>query len=87
MLHTLLLTMRATPYIYNGDEIGMTNIRCTRIEDHQDIETRNRYTRMQAEVARENGRALINNLAGSPVQGGTLVMQLYQAIVLELRKP
>ena len=22
MLHTLLLTMRATPYIYNGDEIG-----------------------------------------------------------------
>ena len=23
MLHTFLLNMRATPYIYNGDEIGM----------------------------------------------------------------
>ena len=31
MLHTLLLTMRATPYIYNGDEIGMANIRFTDI--------------------------------------------------------
>ena len=80
MLHTLLLTMRATPYIYNGDEIGMTNPRLTRIEDYRDIETRNRYTRMQregvsedslrafvrgqAEVARENGRTPMQWTAG-----------------------
>ena len=31
MLHTFLLTMRGTPYIYNGDEIGMANIRFTDI--------------------------------------------------------
>ncbi len=211
MLHTLLLTMRATPYIYNGDEIGMTNIRFTSIGQYNDLEPKNRYTRMQregvsedslrafvrgqAEVSRDNGRTpmqwtagpnagfttgtpwlpvntnhdvinveaaerdsgsvlhyfrrmvalrhakptlvygryqlldrdnpevfsytralngrtllvalsfsttggraavpagytvgrtLINNLAASPVQGSTLVMQPYQAVVMELRKP
>lgn len=43
MLTTFLLTMRATPYYYAGDELGMTNIRFDRIEDYQDIETRNWY--------------------------------------------
>jgi oligo-1,6-glucosidase len=43
MLTTFLLTMRATPYYYAGDELGMTNIKFDRIEDYQDIETRNWY--------------------------------------------
>jgi oligo-1,6-glucosidase len=69
MLHTLLLTMRATPYVYNGDEIGMANIRFTDIRDYRDLMTINYYNRLereggdlreflasQAEVSRDNGR-------------------------------
>jgi len=47
MLFTFLLTMRATPFIYNGDEIGMVNIRFKDIEDYQDIETRQVYQRIK----------------------------------------
>ena len=43
LLHTFLLTMRGTPYFYQGDEIGMTNVRFTDIEDYRDINTINRY--------------------------------------------
>lgn len=43
MLNTFLLTMRGTPYIYNGDELGMTNIRFDKIEDYRDVQTLNEY--------------------------------------------
>ncbi|WP_299209425.1 alpha-glucosidase [uncultured Dokdonia sp.] len=69
LLHTFLLTMRGTPYFYQGDEIGMTNVRFTEIEDYRDINTINRYENiknnggdleafMQSEqhAARENAR-------------------------------
>lgn len=43
MLNTFLLSMRGTPYIYNGDELGMTNIRFDKIEDYRDVATLNEY--------------------------------------------
>jgi len=43
MLNTFLLTMRGTPYIYNGDELGMTNIRFDKIDDYRDMQTLNEY--------------------------------------------
>ncbi|MFL5739521.1 MAG: glycoside hydrolase family 13 protein [Flavisolibacter sp.] len=43
MLTTFLLTMRGTPYYYNGDELGMNNIKFDRIEDYRDIESINMY--------------------------------------------
>jgi oligo-1,6-glucosidase len=43
MLHTFILSMRATPYIYNGDELGMTNTNHTEIEKYQDVYTINYY--------------------------------------------
>ncbi len=42
MLAILLHGMQGTPYIYQGEELGMTNVRCP-IEAYQDIETRNLY--------------------------------------------
>ncbi len=36
MLSTFILSMRGTPYCYNGDEIGMTNIYMDKIEDYRD---------------------------------------------------
>jgi oligo-1,6-glucosidase len=43
MLHAFILSMRATPYIYYGDEIGMTNTNHTNIENYQDVFTINYY--------------------------------------------
>lgn len=69
MLHTFLLTMRGTPYIYYGDEIGMTNVRFDSINQYQDINTLNRYELLkkqgidtdifienEKEASRDNGR-------------------------------
>lgn len=47
MLATFLLTMRGTPYYYNGDELGMTNIRMEKIEDYNDMPTLNEYQRLK----------------------------------------
>ena len=41
MLYTMLLTMQGTPYIYQGEEIGMTNVHFASIEDYNDIEVKN----------------------------------------------
>ena len=41
MLYTMLMTLQGTPYIYQGEEIGMTNAPFASIEDFRDVETRN----------------------------------------------
>lgn len=43
MFATLLHFMKGTPYIYQGEEIGMTNAYFENIEDYRDIETLNLY--------------------------------------------
>lgn len=43
MLATLLHGMKGTPYIYQGEELGMTNVRFENLEDYKDIETLNMY--------------------------------------------
>jgi oligo-1,6-glucosidase len=35
--------MQGTPYIYQGEEIGMTNVRFPSIEDYNDIESLKMY--------------------------------------------
>ena len=43
MLATLLHGMKGTPYIYQGEEIGMTNVKFATIEEYNDIELKNMY--------------------------------------------
>lgn len=43
MLATFIMTMRGTPYWYNGDELGMTNAAFDKIEDYRDMATLNEY--------------------------------------------
>jgi len=45
---TLLMTMRGTPFIFAGDEIGMTNLRLDSVSESRDVETINGY-RLAAE--------------------------------------
>ena len=44
MLATLLHGMQGTPYIYQGEELGMTNVAFPTIDDYRDIETLNMYS-------------------------------------------
>ena len=43
MLATTLHFMKGTPYIYQGEEIGMTNVSFDELSDYKDIETLNFY--------------------------------------------
>ncbi|WP_217558444.1 alpha-glucosidase [Paenibacillus sp. GbtcB18] len=43
MLATFLLTLEGTPYIFQGEEIGMTNVAFDLIDDYRDVETINYY--------------------------------------------
>ncbi|QTE46932.1 alpha-glucosidase [Mucilaginibacter rubeus] len=47
MLTTFLMTMRGTPYYYNGDELGMTNAGFSTIDDYRDVQTLNEYQRQK----------------------------------------
>lgn len=48
MLGTLLHTLQGTPYIYQGEEIGMTNVKFATIEEYRDIEILNMYREKSA---------------------------------------
>lgn len=48
MLATFIHTLEGTPYIYQGEEIGMTNIAFQSIEDYRDVETLNYYEEKRA---------------------------------------
>lgn len=52
MLATVYFFMQGTPYIYQGQEIGMTNVKYPNIEDYDDISMRNYYN-----VERAKGRS------------------------------
>nr|CAD6430158.1 alpha-glucosidase [Rhizobium sp. Q54] len=43
MLATVLHLMKGTPFIYQGEEIGMTNVPFARIEQYRDVETLNMH--------------------------------------------
>lgn len=73
MLATAIHLMRGTPFVYQGEEIGMTNVPFTRIEQFRDLETLGLYRDKVAEglapedfleAARQNGR----DNARTPVQ-------------------
>ena len=49
MLAASIHLMRGTPYIYQGEEIGMTNAGYTSIEQYRDVESLNYYDIMQAQ--------------------------------------
>ena len=51
MLAMVLHGMQGTPYIYQGEEIGMTNPHFTRITDYHDVESHNMFAEQ-----RVNGR-------------------------------
>ena len=47
MLATAVHCMRGTPYIYQGEELGMTNAGFTRISQYRDVESLNHFRILQ----------------------------------------
>ncbi len=54
MLATVLYMMRGTPYIYQGEEIGMPNAYFTDIHQYKDVESRNIYEILKNQGQDEN---------------------------------
>lgn len=45
MMGTLFMMLRGTPFIFQGQELGMTNIDLAKIEDYEDIASHDQYER------------------------------------------
>jgi oligo-1,6-glucosidase len=65
-LATVLHLMRGTPYIYQGEELGMTNMPFSSIDDFRDLESLNYY---REAVAGSDGSKAAELLAGIAVGG------------------
>ena len=65
MLATCLHMMQGTPFIYQGEELGMTNVKWFNIEAYQDIETRNMY----AQAVFKQGRPHLDVMASIHAKG------------------
>ena len=64
LLATLLMTMRGTPCVYQGSELGMTNVAFDSLEDYRDVEVKNFAHEIQ-----ENGGDMGAFLKAVHVQG------------------
>lgn len=73
MLAMLLLTLRGTPCIYQGSEIGMTNVAYDNLEEYRDIESLNAVREY-----REQGKDLAELLRILQVQGRDNVRTPFQ---------
>jgi oligo-1,6-glucosidase len=49
LLATFIHMLQGTPYIYQGEEIGMTNVAFDSIDDYRDVETLNMYKEVVGE--------------------------------------
>ncbi|MEI2263674.1 alpha,alpha-phosphotrehalase [Erwinia sp. CGal63] len=73
MLAMVLHGMQGTPYIYQGEEIGMTNPGFTRIDQYRDVESLNIYAERRASGASE--AELLAVLASKSRDNGRTPMQ------------
>ena len=75
MLAIVLHMLQGTPYIYQGEEIGMTDPHYTSIQKYRDVESLNAYTHLKEEgipeeeiltilsqKSRDNSRTLYNGI-------------------------
>jgi len=58
LLATFIHLLQGTPYIYQGEELGMTNVAFASIEEYRDIATRNRYRELVDERGMERQAAM-----------------------------
>ena len=73
MLAMVLHGMQGTPYIYQGEELGMTNPHFRQITDYRDVESLNMFTELRA--AGREADELLEILASKSRDNGRTPMQ------------
>ncbi|MEY6829216.1 alpha,alpha-phosphotrehalase [Enterobacter roggenkampii] len=73
MLGMVLHGMQGTPYIYQGEELGMTNPHFSRITDYRDVESLNMFAELRASGREPDG--LLAILASKSRDNGRTPMQ------------
>lgn len=75
MLATILHMMKGTPYIYQGEEIGMTNYPFTSLDECQDVEVFNNYQELVEERAVLNHQQMMEGIRYSSRDNARTPMQ------------
>ena len=72
LLNTLILTQRGTPFLYQGEELGMTNYPFQTLDDFDDLEVFGRWRDVRHRVSEEeylaNARAMGRDNSRTPMQ-------------------
>lgn len=63
MLGTTLHMMQGTPYVYEGEELGMTNVHYTSLDQYEDLESINSYHELVGENKFVDGKTMLKYLA------------------------
>ena len=70
MLATVLHLHRGTPYIYQGEELGLTNMTFGAISEYRDIEVLNHHREATTHLAVADRHGLVDAAAGCGHDGG-----------------
>ncbi|CAN5380857.1 oligo-1,6-glucosidase [soil metagenome] len=72
VINTLILTQRGTPFLYQGEELGMTNYPFQTLDDFDDLEVSGRWRDVKHRVSEEeylaNARAMGRDNSRTPMQ-------------------
>jgi oligo-1,6-glucosidase len=72
LLNTLILTQRGTPFLYQGEELGMTNYPFQTLDDFDDLEVAGRWRDVRHRVSEAeylaNARAMGRDNSRTPMQ-------------------
>jgi len=72
VLNTLILTQRGTPFLYQGEELGMTNYPFATLDDFDDLEVAGRWRDVRHRVSEAeylaNARAMGRDNSRTPMQ-------------------
>lgn len=72
VLNTLILTQRGTPFLYQGEELGMTNYPFATLDDFDDLEVSGRWRDVKHRVSEKeylaNARAMGRDNSRTPMQ-------------------
>ncbi|GAA3759303.1 glycoside hydrolase family 13 protein [Terriglobus aquaticus] len=74
LLETMILTLRGTPFLYEGDELGMTNYPFKKLSDYDDIAIKNAY-KAEVETGKISAEAFLASQAKTTRDNARTPMQ------------
>ncbi|WP_057895732.1 glycoside hydrolase family 13 protein [Liquorilactobacillus oeni] len=75
MLGTTLHMMQGTPFVFEGEELGMTNAHYTSLDQYEDLESINAYHELVEQKKIVDGKKMLNYLANMSRDNGRTPMQ------------